>query len=220
MMNLTFCIVLLFFLQSLRSENINVKEILDEESILNYEILKYQIFYDSKDDIFNTDRKRIKLNSYKYVENINCNKTTCGIPYGACLTKNVCKCTNYYANKISHSDIHFCSYKRKSQFSAFLLELVFSFGVGHFYLERYNYALLKFTLEILLLINYLVMRIIKIEIKLQISPCVSLFFSLILTLLGFVVFTFHFYDVVMLGMNKYTDGQGISLVSWNILQND
>ena len=44
----------------------------------------------------------------------------------------------------------YCCYEQKSQFNAFLLEIILGFGIGHFYIGDIKYGLIKFFLQLFL----------------------------------------------------------------------
>ena len=44
----------------------------------------------------------------------------------------------------------YCCYKKKSQLTAFYLELFIGFGIGHFYIDNVHFGLIKFFSQILL----------------------------------------------------------------------
>ena len=60
-----------------------------------------------------------------------CATTYCSINGGTC-NGNTCACKSGYITKDASSIP--CCYKQKSQLTAFLLEFIFSFGFGHFYI--------------------------------------------------------------------------------------
>ena len=64
-----------------------------------------------------------------------CNATIEGEPYPRC------ECMKDYANDKGNTTA--CSYERKKQLTAFLLELFVGFGAGHFYRANYLEASLK-----------------------------------------------------------------------------
>ena len=65
----------------------------------------------------------------------------------------ICQCyMGYSSYDIEHQHIHgrylYCCYKKKSQLTAFYLELFIGFGIGHFYIGNINFGLIKFFLQI------------------------------------------------------------------------
>ena len=48
----------------------------------------------------------------------------------------------------------YCCYKKKSQLTAFYLELFVGFGIGHFYIGNINFGLIKFFLQIFFCLSF------------------------------------------------------------------
>ena len=143
----------------------------------------------------------------KFNSNI-CNKINC--IYGKCNTNKKCICNDGYATYIKSNDKEIfenikCNYKLKNHSIAFFLETLLIVGVGHFYAGRILYAQIKavvFTFFIIIdkmIKNSIKKKEIKYKNKYLI---VSLLIYLILIII-------HTYDIVMLAMNKYTDGNGM-----------
>ncbi len=144
--------------------------------------------------------------------------TLCDLAHGECIQyddsdkkKTICKCHKGYDTNSKISEVH-CNYKQKSQFKAFLLELIFCFGAGHFYLHKYKKAISKLVMFIILSIcfksfniNTKSKKLNKLEIKI-IFIIVGIFY------IG--VFLWHIIDLAFLGKNKYKDGNNIPLSKW------
>ena len=92
-----------------------------------------------------------------------CSSGACSI-YGNCRfekfirmnensTNSICMCNRGYSSyDIDELNLNersiYCCYKKKSQFTAFLLEICLGFGMGHFYIGDIKYGLIKFFLEL------------------------------------------------------------------------
>jgi len=118
----------------------------------------------------------------------------------------------------------FCSYHKKYQFLAFILECIFIFGFGHFYLNRIFHGLLKFILVTIILIFIFLLKRTKTEIKFFTSitsnKCLMNYvFNFFLFIFAFMFFILHSIDIMMLANNKYSDGFGFSMIPWNGQQN-
>jgi hypothetical protein len=108
-----------------------------------------------------------------------------------------------------------CNYKMKKQLVAFLCELFLGFGAGHFYTERYTDAGFKLAA---FLFGIYIICLFPLSAKCISDKCdsdflvvtVSCFYYLCAIGLAF----WFIYDLVMFGMNKYMDGNGISLIPW------
>lgn len=112
-----------------------------------------------------------------------------------------------YNHVDSNSNITYCNYKQKEQFKAFLLETILIFGVGHFYSGRVLFGLIK-ALFFLLIISLDLM--IKKTLSKKNSKTNNLYFCASFVFY-FIIVSLHLYDIVMLGLNKYTDGYGVEL---------
>ena len=71
--------------------------------------------------------------------------------------KIVCECNKGYSsydidNKLTSSDIY-CCYSKKSQLTAFFLELFIGFGSGHYYLGNITFATIKLLIQIFLCVG-------------------------------------------------------------------
>jgi hypothetical protein len=133
-----------------------------------------------------------------------CNADNCASP-NMCINGSTCKCAHGFAH--THVDGgKLCTYPQKRQLLAFFLELLFASGVGHLYAGRLVYGIIKMCFILII-------------------PAVLLFWAfyskeknsiilIILSTLCFLVLTWHLVDLVMLGMNKYNDGEGVPLLQW------
>jgi hypothetical protein len=166
------------------------------------------------------------LNNIFVVQNIKCSWANCHLPNGICASIKECLCRKEYAelsedrnylplddsnkNKFSqHIQDSYCNYIRKKQFFAFGLE-IFSFGIGHFYCQRMFHGLFKFSLEIIIILLYYLMKLNRIEIVFKKSPV-----NVLYTFFCCVFFFFHCYDMISFSLNVYEDGNGVPLISWN-----
>ena len=67
----------------------------------------------------------------------------------------ICQCYMGYSSydiEVQHINDRYiyCCYKKKSQLTAFYLELFIGFGIGHFYIDNVHFGLIKFFSQILL----------------------------------------------------------------------
>jgi hypothetical protein len=132
---------------------------------------------------------------------------------GTCVNS-VCVCTHGYTTYPPDSNPQ-CNYELKRQKTAFFYELFLSFGAGHFYCERNLMAAMKlvcFILGILIIClipittKYLSERINSDVLVITVS-CVYYIYALGLAY-------WFIYDLVMFGLNRYKDGNGLDLVPW------
>lgn len=114
----------------------------------------------------------------------------------------------------------YCSYNRKSQFIAFILESIFIIGFGHFYLNRIFHGLLKMILILIILYIAYLMKKSKVEIKFFTSikrdlRFIDYFYNFLYFLFFIIFLIIHIIDSIMLSTSIYSDGFGFSLFSWN-----
>lgn len=131
-----------------------------------------------------------------------------------------CKCIRGYTNLSEEAEVK-CCYKQKKQLTAFVLEMIFSLGVGHFYSGHTFLGVFK------------MITISLIELSMIVYSCIiynedhlrkgnkntkwSIFHLIgtIFMFLGcFVFLLWQIVDAVMFGLNLYKDENGIELVPW------
>ena len=126
------------------------------------------------------------------------------------------KCTCYKGYTTNKGTNKLCGYEQKRQLTAFLLELFVGFGAGHFYRGVYLFASLKLAAFIF---GIYIICLFPLTAKCVSDCCdcdclvilVSIFFYLCACGLAF----WFIYDLVQFGKNKYNDGNGYELFSWN-----
>lgn len=144
-----------------------------------------------------------------------CSVETCA---GECVTSSKCSCLSGYVNlikdKISNKVTH-CSYKQKSQLTAFFLETFLPFGVGHFYCNRIIFGLSKMSIFFLPIFSIIsaVCGLLFTE-KCFNSTNSSMAFIAIFTLFFLVSFAWWIADIITFGFNMYLDGNDVPLASW------
>lgn len=147
-------------------------------------------------------------------ENLDCTNSDDCSKNGFC-ERGKCSCFfGYVTTKDSNG--FSCNYKQKIQVTAFILELFLGFGMGHYYSERFAHATLKLLALIVgitsICLYPLFMKCIQRNEANDYLYCsVSCLFYLIAMGLAFLII----YDLMMFGLNKYNDGKGIPLKSWN-----
>ena len=90
----------------------------------------------------------IKLLLIRKISSFDCNNKTCPIDQGQCI-ENLCFCapgftTFYPKNEIIKEELY--NYPYKYKYYAIWFEMIFPFGLGHFYACRYFHGVIKFTL--------------------------------------------------------------------------
>ena len=124
-----------------------------------------------------------------------------------------CTCNKQFANDEGNKTA--CTYERKRQLTAFLLELFVGFGAGHFYRANYLEASLKL---VAFLFGIYIICLFPLTAKCVADCCdcdclvvlISLFWFLISAGLAF----WFIFDLVWFGKNKYRDRYGFCLMEW------
>jgi hypothetical protein len=132
----------------------------------------------------------------------------------------LCDCEPGYTTLQNATDT-LCGYKQKKQKTAFLLELLLGFGAGHFYAERYTFAGLKLAAFVY---GVLIICLFPLTAKLVSEKCdsdlVVIAFSCFFYVCALGLAFWYIWDMVMFGLNKYEDGNGIPLMPWNVTSKD
>ena len=84
----------------------------------------------------------------KEIKSFVCNEATCPSEQGQCI-ENICLCAPGYTTFYSENEeikTQLCNYPYKYKYYAIWFEMIFPFGLGHFYACRYLHGLTKFIL--------------------------------------------------------------------------
>jgi len=157
--------------------------------------------------------------------NITCGDYTCLNLNSTCLVDNInkenktCICSDQFATFPQNSLIQ-CNYQRKSQMTAFLLEFFITFGAGHFYVEFYQFAVPKMFFWIIGLFLFIAYRIISKQNNTDEddednADTTNLILALISCIFCYGMLVWQIADVILFGVNYYTDGNLIGLHAWN-----
>lgn len=136
-----------------------------------------------------------------------CTAETCSNGY--CKDKNTCVCKPGFAQGPS-SDSKLCAYRLKRQMTAFLLELFLVVGVGHFYSGRYVFGGLKLLFIFSIMLFDLLVKYFFRSDKYMIQRG----YNAVIYVLYFSVIFWQVFDVVMFGINRYSDGNDMPLWIW------
>lgn len=190
-------------------------------TILNNLVYNNDITISSKSNTYTQDFLQLNkpVSKANHITTLNatikvkgeCNKKNC--LNGKC-NKSYCECNQGYGQvnnkntKNSFSDKELCNYKLKNQILAFILESFLIFGIGHLYVHRILYGILKAICFLsIIFIDYIIKKI-AIEKKSNKALNTICFISYILY---FSMIIFHLYDIMMFAVNKHTDGYGMPL---------
>lgn len=133
---------------------------------------------------------------------------------GICRTEYVCECPSGWAqgtNVEVSSRKQSCGYKLKHQAVVFALEFFLVLGVGHFYSGRIAYAIIKLSVFLsVILFDIFIRKVTKIKSS-KTRRCIDVFVYLLY--LGLLIW--QTFDVVMIGTNKFKDGNGFSFTTFD-----
>ncbi len=159
------------------------------------------------------EAKTLLLRNLEFFKCID-DETSCS-GHGKCNdSKTMCICT-FGFNTYPIDSPQQCNYQQKKQLVAFLCELFLGFGAGHFYSERYNFAVFKLCA---FLFGIYIICLFPLSAKFISDKCdndylvitVSCFYYLCAVGLAF----WFIYDLVQFGQNKYNDGNNVQLLPW------
>ena len=138
----------------------------------------------------------IKILLIRYVSSFECTNITCPTDQGQCI-ENICLCapgytTFYQKNEVNKEQL--CNYPYKYKYYAIWFEMIFPFGIGHFYTCRYFHGLIKFTIFwFLALINSIFKKKIRGYSELRKISVLILYIFWILYVADFFCFNFDYY---------------------------
>jgi hypothetical protein len=132
---------------------------------------------------------------------------------GECISDTLCECKPDYSTL---NDDKACTYMRKLQIVAFLLELLCPFGSSYFYLEIYKIAIIKFCFIIVYPVILLVIFCHCIsnthkESKKNVQNILGyLFYGSYI----FGLIAWYLYDLLRLAKSSIRDGNSVALIKW------
>ena len=138
-----------------------------------------------------------------------------------------CVCDEGYSS-FSNKDEVKCCYKQKSQYYAFLLEIIPGFGVGHFYVGNNTLGFVKLGVMLGLVISIIICcccmkkEIVDKEKDTNNNNAKDMFetstsemvLNGIVMMLLFFIFAWQVIDACLFGLKFYTDGNGVELKTW------
>jgi len=148
---------------------------------------------------------------FKSAKVTDCDDKNCPPDIGTCSGTSKCNCENKYANapKLSKKT---CSYKRKSQKTAFLLEFFIPFGAGHFYVGKWWLGLIKMICTLFAMITIYSFLICCLScVQNQKSYAAYMFFYYFVPILASV---WWLVDIILFGIDYFLDNNGVPLYTW------
>lgn len=147
-------------------------------------------------------------NKFFYRRYIKCTNINCPPPH-TCVDNTVCKCGENFADLGRNVDIY-CAHNQRQQITAFLLELVFPFGIGHLYCGRYLIGFIKLVWYMFpaIMIIFMVMKKMKFSSGAN-NDNQCLLFTVLALCCGLSLW--QLVDLIKFGFNKYRDGWGVPL---------
>jgi len=148
----------------------------------------------------------------------NCNTVICKPQFATCQGLDTCLCKSGFANAPEVSkDKTICDYEQKKQQTAFFLEM-FLIGVGHVY----RGAIVLGTMKLLFVVLFPCFMLCLIFLGVLADEGIKAQSFIMITslvvggLYVLAVAIWYIYDLVLYGMNEYSDGNGIPLKAWNL----
>jgi hypothetical protein len=144
-----------------------------------------------------------------------CTPQNCQPPNG-CIDVNTCKCApgfvNYFPPGKNTTATTYCTYEQKKQLTAFLLQF-FIFCAGQFYVGNIAFAIPQLFITLGPCILSCIMLCAGIGFKGG-KDCCHLFVVILNCLFACALCGWWLADVILFGMNKYTDSNGVPLQGW------
>lgn len=148
-----------------------------------------------------------------------CEDSICAYNQSKCdrnQTKAECVCLEGYKTIPLNNTVK-CNYPLKKQLTAFLLESVFTYGIGHYYTENYAMAVPKMFFWFISYCLFIFLRnILRTNENQEKGAFLVTFLAAIFLLL---MFSWQITDMVLYALNYYPDGNGIPLLPWNVNNN-
>jgi uncharacterized membrane protein AbrB (regulator of aidB expression) len=109
----------------------------------------------------------------------------------------------------------YCTYERKKQLTAFLLQFFIFSGAGQFYVGNLQYAIPQLIITFIpCFLSCLLCCCLRKDSSEGTRTCMGTFVCIITSLFSCTFFAWWLADVIIFGMNKYLDGNGIPLKDW------
>lgn len=180
----------------------------DAASIVN---LKFNFLEENNQKLAFTTNLDNQKNYFAILE--ACSIKNCNSPYGSCLNNTICLCNSDYGHLPNSQSENSCSNKLKQQSVFFIVEFFTCSGLGHIYAQRLLFGLLKFSfVSFTVFFHYMIKNLFDFKFY----PKSQLIFKAFIYLLYSIVCFFQLYDVIMIGIGNYKDGNGLNLKRWEL----
>lgn len=152
-------------------------------------------------------------NTQKNKNFLICNKSNCPRGQGVCAIDNKCLCVGDY---MTHTDFEKfgntqCNYLKRNQAKVFIMEFIFGFGAGHFYLGNYILALIKFCY------TFCTVVIVSIYPCLQTNKKVVGVYKYVMGFFAIGYIIWQCIDGYLIAKSIYKDSNGIEMNSaWDV----
>ena len=156
----------------------------------------------------------IKSFSYNNYYKVNsCSPETCLYP-SICISSDICQCKKgYYNTNVDLNDNYDkkCSYKMKSNFSSFWIEIITNMGIGHMIIGNYYFGGIKLFYIIFTLCFFYYVCMSEANSKKNLGDCFHIFLSILNLIFCLGLFSWWIFDAIYFGINKYKDSNNIEL---------
>ena len=174
--------------------------------------IKYILFLIITISYFSNSNCLIKKNNdFRYKFPV-CNKLNCPRSRGICTRDNKCICLkNYITHQNFNEYVEYqCNYLQSNQTNIFILEFLFGFETGHFFLENYILGFLK--LNFIFITSFLIVVSPCLEENKMLSPNLSKTKNIMI--IGYIIW--QLFDGAMILFNFYKDSNGVPMnSSWS-----
>ncbi len=134
--------------------------------------------------------------------------------YGVCNSTLHCECIEPYTTNTNSASIGVeCDYEQKYVRTAFFLEFFLPFGVGHFYAERYEFAIFKLFFFLITALS--VVLFIRAYYDKSTQETTELIYALNMVMFVPLLIAWQIADILLFGYNTYVDGNGIAFIAWD-----
>ena len=155
---------------------------------------------------------QITSSNNNFYEVEECSPETCPYP-SICISNLICKCKEGFYN--TNSDLkdfnNKCSYKMKSSYSPFWVEIITNLGIGHMLIGNYYLGILKLFYVIFTCLFFYYVCMSDANSKKNEGDCFHVVLSILNLIFCLGLLAWWIVDDIFFGFNKYKDSNGIEL---------